>query len=511
MPNIKISKEAFIGQLELSRLYSFLGDQGFKTFMKSLNNTPGVFLRDGIDTNFKITLGTISNQISMPANSTAADKDMNLIVLKAFQNISPFSTTGFYGLRISYQTDNLEEGTVVLSNSGTMVGNGTSFLSTLRGQVRDNANKVVFYSPSTNSYYNDFKFEVITVNSNTLARIEGRFESVPLGVPLKYAVIGTFTPGYTPPIEEEKIYEFDSCLLEYIPLPALPDSAEDLAAFIPEEGKYFFIAALHYDEPTQTVSQLTDTRYWFHFTNYAPESVDKLARLNNLSDLGNKETALMNLGFTTVGRNIVKGNPPSATTYLRINANGTISFLQLPEFAGGLDAHLKNLYLNRDKHLSDLLDVAQARNNLNVYSKSDVYSKEETYPTSELYTKTEIEEIEDYDATNILTSGYTTPDVDSYFRFVKNIKTVTMHMSLRVATGASNTIVHPSNPIPERFRPVVPNSVFVGVIVNKLNELEMVFNKLRVTSNGAIYIINPSSLTATTLQLQLTATWVTNK
>ena len=47
--------------------------------------------------------------------------------------------------------------------------------------------------------------------------------------------------------------------------------------------------------------------------------------------------------------------------------------------------------LKKYNNLGDLLDVGEARNNLNVYSKNEVYGKEENYSKEEVYSKTEID------------------------------------------------------------------------------------------------------------------------
>ncbi|GEM_PF-3182598 len=49
-------------------------------------------------------------------------------------------------------------------------------------------------------------------------------------------------------------------------------------------------------------------------------------------------------------------------------------------------------FMKKYNNLEDLADVQEARENLNVYSKSDVYSKEENYSKDEVYNKTEIDE-----------------------------------------------------------------------------------------------------------------------
>ena len=510
MSQINFTRKTFLEREEIARLQQFLRDSPSENAIIGNTSRYGILRTDfQNDTDFLVEPSSNAGRVKIDKlENRAITIDGDRIYQEAIDNIEVPDDNLWYWMRIKYKYVTYEKGTVSINTSGEVVGNGTSFLEVLRGQGTNVPTKVKFLKLDGTPAINSGFYEVVDVLNNQNLILTSAVDFVAEN-DLRLVVLGTTPLGEMLSAEQQEgLYKYDSCEIEFIKEeqaevpPHLSSTNPDLT-FV--QDKMFYIARVRNNAGFVSVDNTNPyvrAEFWeFNVVGLT----DKLSRFENLADLQNADAALSNLGVTTVGKNLAKANPAPATTYIRVNANGTVSFLQLPEFAGGLDAHLKNLYLNRNKHLSDLLDVAQARNNLNVYSKA------ETYPTSELYTKTEIEEVEDYNASNILTSGYTTPDGDSYFRFVKNIKTVTMHMSLRVATGASNTIVHPSNPIPERFRPVAINSVFVGVMVNKLNELERDFNKLRVTSNGAIHIINPSSLTATTLQLELTTTWVTKK
>lgn len=57
---------------------------------------------------------------------------------------------------------------------------------------------------------------------------------------------------------------------------------------------------------------------------------------NNLSDLANAGTALSNLGATTVGAALVKAANPSAITYIRINADNSVTLRAVADFRGDL-------------------------------------------------------------------------------------------------------------------------------------------------------------------------------
>lgn len=69
----------------------------------------------------------------------------------------------------------------------------------------------------------------------------------------------------------------------------------------------------------------------------APGSGDMLTT-NNLSDLTNKPQALINIGGTTIGINLFKAANPSAITFIRVNANNTVSFLSASDFRTAIGA-----------------------------------------------------------------------------------------------------------------------------------------------------------------------------
>lgn len=58
-----------------------------------------------------------------------------------------------------------------------------------------------------------------------------------------------------------------------------------------------------------------------------------LAKANNLSDVANAATSRTNLGATTVGGNLFIATNPSAITYIRVNADNSITFLTAAQLA----------------------------------------------------------------------------------------------------------------------------------------------------------------------------------
>lgn len=70
----------------------------------------------------------------------------------------------------------------------------------------------------------------------------------------------------------------------------------------------------------------------------AQASGSYLVTTNNLSDLDNAGTARTNLGATTVGGNIFTATNPGAVTFIRVNADNTITFRTVAETLSDLGA-----------------------------------------------------------------------------------------------------------------------------------------------------------------------------
>jgi hypothetical protein len=87
---------------------------------------------------------------------------------------------------------------------------------------------------------------------------------------------------------------------------------------------------------------------------------------NNLSDVASAATARTNLGATTVGGNIFTLANPSAVTFLRVNADNSVTALSASAFrtAIGAGTGTGSGDLVSTNNLSDLASAATARTNL---------------------------------------------------------------------------------------------------------------------------------------------------
>ncbi len=232
MSKLNLSPNLFLEVNELSRLVKFLSDDGYKLIFKNLLSSFGIARGQNSDY-FKVSYKEGSDNVIVVNSGIAIDENVNIIVLKNNKEIELPSTVEYnkkYWVVISHATTNNEEGTVSVSEIGNLRGNGTSFLSVLRGQPNF-PTKIKFTSSK-----NTEEYEVVEVTSDTDAVIAGDFveESG-----LNYQVIGTFTPGFQPDDENKMIYEYDSCDIEIVQSESAPELSEGqfiLASFIRSNG-----------------------------------------------------------------------------------------------------------------------------------------------------------------------------------------------------------------------------------------------------------------------------------
>lgn len=232
MSKLKLSPNQFLEVNELSRLVKFLSDDGYKLIFKNLFSSFGIARGQNSDY-FKVSYKEGSDNVIIVNSGIAIDENVNIIVLKNNKEIELPSTVEYdkkYWVVISHSTTHDEEGTVSVSEIGNLRGNGTSFLSVLRGQPNF-PTKIKFTSSK-----NTEEYEVVEVTSDTDAVIAGDFveESG-----LNYQVIGTFTPGFQPDDENKMIYEYDSCNIEIVQSESAPELSEGqfiLASFMRSNG-----------------------------------------------------------------------------------------------------------------------------------------------------------------------------------------------------------------------------------------------------------------------------------
>lgn len=225
MSKLKISDNLFLDVAELNRMTKFLSDDGYKIALKSIIKKFGI-VPNTDNTCFKVT--KVSGNTIQINSGLAYNSDFEAIQLSENIQLNVTNTGSKRWIILSRAVTNNEVGTVTVSVDGTMSGVGTKFTEVLRGQPNF-PTKVKFESNNNNGEY-----EVVSVKSDTEAILSGTFVNESN---LKYAVIGTFTPGYQVPSENKMIYEYDSYSIDTI------DSTE--APIV--DSNHFIIASVEFD------------------------------------------------------------------------------------------------------------------------------------------------------------------------------------------------------------------------------------------------------------------------
>jgi hypothetical protein len=366
MSKLNINRKLFLEQEELVKFQEFIADSPSENAIIGNTNSWGILRTDFTsDTDFKVELGSNAGTIKIAkAENKALTAEGNRILQKAVDNIQITNDDSWYWVRISHEFSNQEPGTVNININGQVSGDGTEFISVLRGQSTKVPTKVRFVkqdgSPANNSAFYDVVDVIDNQNCILSSAVDFSAES-----DLKMVVLGTTPIGEAlSASQEEGLYKYDSCNLELVPevvtdTPPTNGYTEDLT---------FYIARVKNNGGTVTIEDKR-TEYWeFNIVGLT----DKLSTFNNLSDLNDPDTALENLGLSTAGVNLAKLDVLTENGYLRINTDGTVSLLTGTGFVSSLNTALSNVFLKKSNNLSDLTDKASARSNLDVYNKSSI-------------------------------------------------------------------------------------------------------------------------------------------
>lgn len=206
----------FLEVNELNKLVQFLGEDGYKPFLKHLTKSFGIAQNEN-NTYFKVSRKNEAQNIVVVNAGVAFDPNLNRILLEKDKELTIPNTENNQWILISYAPTNDEEGVVNISAQGALSGVGTKFTSVLRGQPNF-PTKVKF-----SSKLNTDEYEVVDIASDTVATLVGSFAAEQ---GLKYQVIGTFTPGFQPEDDAKTIYEYDSCRIDIVESEDRPELTE---------------------------------------------------------------------------------------------------------------------------------------------------------------------------------------------------------------------------------------------------------------------------------------------
>jgi len=262
MGKFKISKDVFVGSIELKRLRRFVTDDGFIALMQGNTEKYGVAVLDrgNLYDALRVIQGSTAAKITIKAG-TLIDKNLDISLESADLvdklNITTDSTD--YFIKVSYDPNqNLEVGTVDISATGLLTGTGTLFTEVLRAQP-DFPSRIEFVKTGL---VNIGEFDITTVTNDTTAQLTGSF-TAELGV--QYKVIGTFTPDIVIPAASKNIFHYNG-------LTFVAEATASVTA-----GTQFLLAKVNTDGVTMTI---TDMRTEFFQSKGAYEVTRKPSATN---------------------------------------------------------------------------------------------------------------------------------------------------------------------------------------------------------------------------------------
>lgn len=205
----KFATELFLGKFELIRFKESLDDSGFRLFLLQntlqfglIRNTNNFTWDNGL-VEQGTNVGTIKHK-----ELKAINKDGNLIYKQATDDVLLTNDNNWYWVKVAHLYNPNEIGTISIDANGNMVGIGTEFLKTLRGQP-DFPSKIKF----TNAVNNTSEYEVLSVIDNNNAILQGANFSTEIN--LNYALVGTFTPGKTISSQDKYPQQYDGCIMSF--------------------------------------------------------------------------------------------------------------------------------------------------------------------------------------------------------------------------------------------------------------------------------------------------------
>ena len=261
MSFLKHKTNLFYGVAELTRMSRFFVEDGYRKLLLEQSSSFGV-VNNTLDKNFdnfKVVEDSVgSGRVKIINTSVAIDSNGKLIVQRPISGYGVPNDGNWYWVKIKHTYQIEEEGTVSLHSNGILTGLDTKFLEVLRGSP-DFPSKVRFL----NSPSNQLDYEVVEVlNDNTALLAGTQFTSESN---LKYAVVGTFTPGHIPPPQDRYPFQYDSCelsLVQEVQTNIPPNKIEGLEFYIARVRSIGGVISIH----DKRVEQYSSTPF-FNLTN----------------------------------------------------------------------------------------------------------------------------------------------------------------------------------------------------------------------------------------------------
>lgn len=232
---INVNGDLNLGSQEINRLIQSLDEKGFRSLFLKNSISFGLFdnSTDGNWDNFSVTQGTNVGTLKVK-EGIAVDNTGKIILWPETNNIALTDDNLWRWIKVSHQFDTRESGIVSIDVNGNLTGDGTNFLSSLRG-LPNNPTRISF----SGSVINIYEYDLVEVIDDTNAILAGNFVNE---TGLKIRVVGSFTPSIVVPSASKFPFQYDGCLMTLVAEsvantpPALTDGQEFLLARIKRNG-----------------------------------------------------------------------------------------------------------------------------------------------------------------------------------------------------------------------------------------------------------------------------------
>lgn len=221
---LNVSNNLFLGEQEIKHFQKSLGDEGFRRLIKTITKTYGIVDTFNNDQSLKIFQGSATGFIKIQAGSSI-DENLNIAYLDSdVDNVLEVTDDDTWRyIAINYFPETREKGTCSISASGVVTGVGTEFTK-LRAMPEFSS--VIEFESSNNTA----RYRILSIASDTSMQLNVPANSLTNESLIRYSVIGTFTPGYSPSVTEVKPFKYDSYELStYLNLGSVPNNYYVLA------------------------------------------------------------------------------------------------------------------------------------------------------------------------------------------------------------------------------------------------------------------------------------------
>lgn len=223
---LKLAENLFIGKEELDALQKFSNEDiyrilGLLTYSYGFVDFTDIVQNPHMDIanipSFKVkSQSKMDIQIENPSYIFAYPN--NLIVWNSSEHITipEMYRDSVVWVKVSYYQHSVEEGSLQISEDGSVVGTGTKFTEKLRGEPNFPSKITLYAKNADGQLEKKMTYDVLSVNSDTSIQIDSYGGIDDTSITYYYAVAGTFEEGMLVSEEEQYPFKYDGCQLEFV-------------------------------------------------------------------------------------------------------------------------------------------------------------------------------------------------------------------------------------------------------------------------------------------------------